>query len=118
MGSRTAKPYRTTNLVVFASESSHDNCGDQSFVAHGDALIIDPGCRSALHEEVVCVKFILLSCEFDGLLQNHACIAWQLACTPCSIAVHLKAIHYLCENHVLKHHFNLQLSMFYVSRIQ
>lgn len=52
MGSRTAKPYWTTNLVVIASESSHDNCGDHGFVAHGDALIIDPGCRSELHEEL------------------------------------------------------------------
>lgn len=92
MGSKTAKPYRTTNLVVFASESSHDNCGDHSFIAHGDALIIDPGCRSELHKEVLCVKFINLSCEFDGLLQNHACLPWH--------AVHLKAMHYLCENHV------------------
>lgn len=74
MGSRTAKPYRTTNLVVFAAKSSHDYCGDHSFVAHGDALILDPGCRSELHKEVWCVKSINLSCEFDGLLQNHACM--------------------------------------------
>ncbi|KAF1002208.1 uncharacterized protein LOC141702041 [Apium graveolens] len=52
MGSRTGKPFRTTNLVVFASESSHDNCGDHGFIAHGDALIIDPGCRSEFHKEL------------------------------------------------------------------
>ncbi|KAL1828920.1 hypothetical protein ACET3Z_007332 [Daucus carota] len=52
MESRTAKPYRTTNLVVFASGGSHDSCGDHSFVTHGDALIIDPGCRSELHDEL------------------------------------------------------------------
>lgn len=52
MGSRTAKPFRTTNLVVFAPDIIHDNSGNDSFVAHGDALIVDPGCRSEFHEEV------------------------------------------------------------------
>lgn len=53
MGSRTAKPFSTTNLVVFAPEIIHDNCGNDSFVAHGDALIVDPGCRSEFHAEVL-----------------------------------------------------------------
>lgn len=52
MGSRTAKPFRTTNLVVFAPENNHDDCDSGTFVAHGDALIIDPGCRSEFNEEL------------------------------------------------------------------
>lgn len=52
MGSRTAKPFRTTNLIVFAPEKSHDVVEHSAFVAHGDALIVDPGCRSNFNEEV------------------------------------------------------------------
>ncbi|KAI5677540.1 hypothetical protein M9H77_08490 [Catharanthus roseus] len=51
MVSRTAKPFRTTNLVVFAPGSAN-SCGDDSFVAQADALIVDPGCSSALHKEL------------------------------------------------------------------
>ncbi|KAA8529129.1 hypothetical protein F0562_034072 [Nyssa sinensis] len=53
MGSRTAKPFRTTNLVVFAPENVSDDYGDNSFVAHGEALIVDPGCRSEFHKELM-----------------------------------------------------------------
>ncbi|KAL4282338.1 hypothetical protein GQ457_03G007230 [Hibiscus cannabinus] len=52
MQSRTAKPFDTTNLVIFAPEKVSDTCGDCSFVVHGDALIVDPGCRREYHEEL------------------------------------------------------------------
>ncbi|KAI3423527.1 Protein kinase domain-containing protein [Psidium guajava] len=52
MGSRTAKPFRTTNLVVFAPATGSDECGEGSFIVSGDALIVDPGCRSQHHEEL------------------------------------------------------------------
>lgn len=52
MQSRTAKPFHTTNLVIFAPENVSDTSGDYSFVAYGDALIVDPGCRHEYHEEV------------------------------------------------------------------
>ncbi|WRX15982.1 hypothetical protein QQP08_008469 [Theobroma cacao] len=51
MQSRTAKPFHTTNLVIFAPENVSDTSGDYSFVAYGDALIVDPGCRHEYHEE-------------------------------------------------------------------
>ncbi|GAB2297018.1 hypothetical protein Dimus_031122 [Dionaea muscipula] len=52
MQSRTAKPFGTTNLVVIAPEAaqSNDVCGH--FVASGDALIVDPGCHSKVHEQL------------------------------------------------------------------
>lgn len=52
MTSRTAKPFHTTNLVVFAPEYVPSDSGDKSFIACGDALIVDPGCLSQFHEEV------------------------------------------------------------------
>lgn len=52
MHSRTAKPFHTTNLVVFAPDNPSGYCGDTSFVASGDALIVDPGCHSDLRQEV------------------------------------------------------------------
>lgn len=52
MGSRTAKPFRTTNLVVFAPKNVPNDCGEDRFIACGDALIVDPGCQSKFHEEV------------------------------------------------------------------
>ncbi|XVE92596.1 hypothetical protein REPUB_Repub01dG0112100 [Reevesia pubescens] len=52
MRSRTAKPFHTTNLVIFVPENVSDTSGDSSFVAHGDALIVDPGCRHEYHEEL------------------------------------------------------------------
>ncbi|PON59016.1 Metallo-beta-lactamase [Trema orientale] len=52
MKSRTAKPFHTTNLIVFAPDNPSDYRGDICFVASGDALIVDPGCHSDLHEEL------------------------------------------------------------------
>ncbi|XP_024023245.1 uncharacterized protein LOC21398546 isoform X1 [Morus notabilis] len=52
MKSRTLKPFTTTNLIVFAPESPSADCDDASFVASGDALIVDPGCHSNLYEEL------------------------------------------------------------------
>ncbi|KAL0463558.1 UNVERIFIED_CONTAM: hypothetical protein Slati_0243400 [Sesamum latifolium] len=42
MRSRTAKPFHTTNLVVFVPGTSYDGVGGDNFIASGDALIIDP----------------------------------------------------------------------------
>ncbi|KAH9795091.1 Lactamase B domain-containing protein [Citrus sinensis] len=53
MQSRTAKPFLTTNLIVFAPDSVSDDCGNHRFVAQGEALIVDPGCRSEFHEELL-----------------------------------------------------------------
>ncbi|PIA33350.1 hypothetical protein AQUCO_04100044v1 [Aquilegia coerulea] len=53
MGSRTAKPFRTTNLIVIEPDNVTDGHGDKDFAAYGDALIVDPGCRSQFHEELV-----------------------------------------------------------------
>ncbi|XP_062145545.1 uncharacterized protein LOC133852913 isoform X1 [Alnus glutinosa] len=52
MGSRTGKPFLTTNLIVFAPENVSNESEKNSFVAYGDALIVDPGCRSEFHEEL------------------------------------------------------------------
>lgn len=52
MKSGTLKPFTTTNLVVFAPDNHSVDCDDTSFVASGDALIVDPGCHSNLHKEV------------------------------------------------------------------
>ncbi|CAA2979210.1 uncharacterized protein LOC111390456 [Olea europaea subsp. europaea] len=52
MGSRTTKPFHTTNLVVFFPGTSYDGCDGDSFVTCGDALIVDPGCKSTMHKEL------------------------------------------------------------------
>ena len=52
IGSKTAMPFRTTNLIIFAPENVSNESENNSFVACGDALIVDPGCRSEFHEEV------------------------------------------------------------------
>ncbi|GMN38606.1 hypothetical protein TIFTF001_007836 [Ficus carica] len=52
MKSGTLKPFTTTNLVVFAPDNHSVDCDDTSFVASGDALIVDPGCHSNLHKEL------------------------------------------------------------------
>ncbi|XP_027365820.1 uncharacterized protein LOC113872456 isoform X2 [Abrus precatorius] len=52
MGSRTTKPFHTTNLVVFAPENVPNDSEENSFIAHGDALIVDPGCLSEFHGEL------------------------------------------------------------------
>lgn len=53
MGSRTGKPFSTTNLVVVAPKIVANGESDNDFVVHGDALIVDPGCSSRFHQEVV-----------------------------------------------------------------
>nr|XP_023915398.1 glucose-6-phosphate isomerase, cytosolic B-like [Quercus suber] len=45
IGSKTAKPFRTTNLIIFALENVSNESENNSFVACGDALIVDPGSR-------------------------------------------------------------------------
>ncbi|KAL1553597.1 hypothetical protein AAHA92_14253 [Salvia divinorum] len=52
MKSRTAKPYNTTNLIVFVPGTSDDDFGGGDFLARGDALIVDPGCSSVMHKEL------------------------------------------------------------------
>lgn len=52
MRSRTSKPFKTTNLVVFAPENGSGDHQRNDFVAHVDALIVDPGCLKKLHVEV------------------------------------------------------------------
>ncbi|XLT01482.1 hypothetical protein HN51_050833 [Arachis hypogaea] len=51
MESRTAKPFITTNLVVFAPINASNDCEDNNFIACGDALIVDPGYLSRFHGE-------------------------------------------------------------------
>ncbi|VVA92475.1 unnamed protein product [Arabis nemorensis] len=52
MRSRTLKPFKTTNLVVFAPENGSADHQGTDFVAYGDALIVDPGCLKKLHVEL------------------------------------------------------------------
>lgn len=53
MESRTAKPFHTTNLVVLAPKNTPNvSEDDSSFVAYGDALIVDPGCHAKHHAKV------------------------------------------------------------------
>ncbi|GAU14803.1 hypothetical protein TSUD_50150 [Trifolium subterraneum] len=52
MGSRTAKPFGTTNLVVFAPENVPNASEDNKLITYGDALIVDPGCLSEFHGEL------------------------------------------------------------------
>ncbi|KAL1188211.1 hypothetical protein V5N11_025429 [Cardamine amara subsp. amara] len=52
MRSRTSKPFKTTNLVIFAPENGSGEHQGTDFVAHGDALIVDPGCLKKLHVEL------------------------------------------------------------------
>ncbi|XP_058091475.1 uncharacterized protein LOC131237621 isoform X4 [Magnolia sinica] len=51
--SRTQPPFRTTNLVVIAPNNVTDGCEDSSFAAYGDALLMDPGCRSDCHTKLM-----------------------------------------------------------------
>lgn len=54
MESRTAKPFHTTNLVVFAPKNTPNvSEDDSSFVAYGDALIVDPGCHAKHHAKLM-----------------------------------------------------------------
>ncbi|KAI3729459.1 hypothetical protein L6452_18119 [Arctium lappa] len=52
IGSRTQKPYHTTNMIVFAPRNNHVEYESNPFVAQGDAMIVDPGCRSEFNEEL------------------------------------------------------------------
>ncbi|XP_072957077.1 uncharacterized protein [Typha angustifolia] len=52
MKSRTQKPFGTTNLVVILPNNSDNVLDDCSFIASGDALIMDPGCCSHVHAEL------------------------------------------------------------------
>jgi len=52
MGSRTARPFHTTNLVIFSPESVFDRSTKSKFSFLGDALIVDPGCRFESHDEL------------------------------------------------------------------
>ncbi|GAV65866.1 Lactamase_B domain-containing protein [Cephalotus follicularis] len=53
MRSKTAKPFLTTNLIVFAPRNVSDDWGDYRCAVNGDALIVDPGCQSQFHEELM-----------------------------------------------------------------
>ncbi|KAK9705195.1 hypothetical protein RND81_07G040100 [Saponaria officinalis] len=52
MGSRTAKPFSATNLIVIAPDTVANRQNSASFFANGDALIVDPGCSSRFHKEL------------------------------------------------------------------
>ncbi|KAL9229242.1 hypothetical protein vseg_004728 [Gypsophila vaccaria] len=52
MGSRTAKPFSTTNLLVIAPDIVANSQTSACFVANGDALIVDPGCSLRFHKEL------------------------------------------------------------------
>ncbi|KAI3894151.1 hypothetical protein MKW92_036523 [Papaver armeniacum] len=53
MKSKTQKPFLTTNLVVIAPDNVTGSCGGSDFSVYGDALIMDPGCRSEGHTELM-----------------------------------------------------------------
>jgi len=40
-------------LIVVAPETVAESQSDKGVVAHGDALIVDPGCSSRFHQEVM-----------------------------------------------------------------
>ncbi|KAK6157654.1 hypothetical protein DH2020_011902 [Rehmannia glutinosa] len=76
MRSRTTKPFHTTNLVVFVPGASYNDFGGDNFVASGDALIIDPGCSSAMHKEFsfgMRCAFVLLMGSFPSW--GKGCVA-------------------------------------------
>ncbi|CAH9111387.1 unnamed protein product [Cuscuta epithymum] len=52
MGSRTAKPFHTTNLIVLVPERNRNGCADDTIAVRGEALIVDPGCKSAFYDEL------------------------------------------------------------------
>lgn len=62
MRSRTHKPFLTTNLVVIAPSDTSHNEEDRNYAIYGDALIMDPGCLSDCHAEVMCChKYVMVS---------------------------------------------------------
>uniref|UniRef100_A0A2N9FPV3 Metallo-beta-lactamase domain-containing protein n=1 Tax=Fagus sylvatica TaxID=28930 RepID=A0A2N9FPV3_FAGSY len=76
IGSRTAKPFRTTNLIIFAPENVLNESENNSFVARGDALIVDPGCQSEFHEE----PFSCMEINPDVPTQLHLMVPRALFC--------------------------------------
>ncbi|KAF0920252.1 hypothetical protein E2562_034102 [Oryza meyeriana var. granulata] len=52
MKSRTLQPFRTTNLVVVLATDASGRSTSSDCVASGDALLIDPGCCSQVHEKL------------------------------------------------------------------
>lgn len=53
MSSLTLKPFRKTNLVVFAPDNCSDiGYRDSKFAAYADALIMDPGCHYRVHDQL------------------------------------------------------------------
>ncbi|CAN1826529.1 Beta-lactamase-like protein 2 homolog [Linum perenne] len=53
MTSRTAKPFCTTNLIIFAPENISHEFNEDSSAISGDVLIVDPGCQTHVHEELL-----------------------------------------------------------------
>ncbi|KAI3927537.1 hypothetical protein MKW92_037871 [Papaver armeniacum] len=53
MKSKTQKPFLTTNLVVIAPDNVTGSRGGSDFSVYGDALIMDPGCRSEGYTELM-----------------------------------------------------------------
>ncbi|GLJ09982.1 hypothetical protein SUGI_0119590 [Cryptomeria japonica] len=53
MNSRTLKPFKKTNLVVFVPDGySNSSCDDANSNIYGDALIVDPGCHFRVHDQL------------------------------------------------------------------
>ncbi|CAA6671325.1 unnamed protein product [Spirodela intermedia] len=52
MRSRTIKPFRTTNLLIMTQSEANEDVEYSTCVAHGDALLVDPGCCSEFHAEL------------------------------------------------------------------
>lgn len=53
MSSLTVKPFKKTNLVVFAPDNRSDiGYHDSKFAAYADALIMDPGCHYKVHDQL------------------------------------------------------------------
>lgn len=72
MKSRTAKPFHTTNLVVFAPPISNGSSGSDNVVTTGDALIVDPGCNSAMYKEVFyCLTYMFFLKENEYRLSIY-----------------------------------------------
>ncbi|CAI0553178.1 unnamed protein product [Linum tenue] len=53
MKSRTGKPFLTTNLIIFAPAIVSGKLSDNSCAISGDVLIVDPGCHTNVHEELL-----------------------------------------------------------------
>ncbi|KAG9450584.1 hypothetical protein H6P81_010549 [Aristolochia fimbriata] len=53
MRSRTKEPFRTTNLIVIVADDFTASSENSSFSISGDALIMDPGCHTEFHSELM-----------------------------------------------------------------